>query len=172
MVQKAQARRAEANERRARVGHIPRELQVGERVLLRRPPPHLRDDPVSRRLQSKADFSVYQVIKKVGDSNYVLGDPTTGLEIKSFAQPVHADRLVPLEVEELAEPISTKTFLEIDGLKGIVTRQSMDGRVLVELADEEAELNFAWDQRKQGASKHQAGRGVRVNLQSHDHQWL
>ena len=66
---KPKTRRAEANERRARAGYIPRELQVGEQVLLRRPPPHLRDDPVSRRLQSKAAFSVDQVIKKVGDIN-------------------------------------------------------------------------------------------------------
>ena len=53
----------------------------------------------------------------MGDTNYVLGDPTTGLEIKSIAQPVHAGRLVPLEVEGLTEPISTNTFLEIDGLE-------------------------------------------------------
>ena len=47
---------------------------------------------VSRKLQSKARPEAYQVIKRVGDANYVLGDVATGMEIKAFKQPVHADR--------------------------------------------------------------------------------
>ena len=70
-------------------------------MLLRRPPAAVRHDgeerTVSRKLQSKARPEVYQIIKRVGDANYILGDVATGQEVTAFKQPVHVDRLVVIE---------------------------------------------------------------------------
>ena len=70
---------------------------------------------VSRKLQSKARPEAYQVIKRVGDANYVLGDVATGVEIKAFKQPVHADRLVVVEAGELPDAQSEHTRISIEG---------------------------------------------------------
>ena len=61
---------------------------------------------VSQRLQPKARIEIYRVLKRVGDSNYVLGDLATGHEVSSFKQPVHADRIVPMDGGVLDDPIS------------------------------------------------------------------
>ena len=50
-------------------------------------------------------MEIYRVIKRVGDSNYVLGDVAIGREVSSFKQPVHADRIVPMDGGVLDEPI-------------------------------------------------------------------
>ena len=106
-VKKAQEVRAE--EAQAHVQRGARELQVGEMVLLRRPPDAVLraqglDDEtvrgVSRRLVPKAEISPYVVIRRFGNA-YVLGDPNTKEEVKAFKQPVAAERLVPLTANEL-----------------------------------------------------------------------
>ena len=87
-VQRAQQERAEENQAKAMKGHIPAPLEVGQLVLLRRPPAAVRHDgeerTVSRKLQSKARPEVYQVTKRVGDANYILGDVATGQEVTAF----------------------------------------------------------------------------------------
>ncbi len=113
-VKKAQEVRAEAAQ--AHVQRGARELQVGEMVLLRRPPEAVLkaqglDEEttrgVSRRLVPKADVSPYVVIRKFGNA-YVLGDPNTKEETKAFKQLVAAERLVPLTAGELEEGYETK----------------------------------------------------------------
>ena len=71
-VQRAQERRAEEAHERAGRGRVPRPLEVGQLVLLRRPPAIARDDndqerSVSCKLQPKARVEVYMVNKRVGD---------------------------------------------------------------------------------------------------------
>ena len=82
-VQRAQERRAEEAHERAGRGRVPRPLEVGQFVLLRRPPAIARDDndqerSVSRKLQPKARVKVYRVNKRVGDFKYIFGDIATG----------------------------------------------------------------------------------------------
>ena len=106
-VKKAQEVRAEPAQAHMQRGA--RELQVGEMVLLRRPPDAVLkaqglDDEtvrgVSRGLVPKAEISPYVVIRRFGNA-YVLGDPNTKEEVKAFKQPVAAERLVPLTADEL-----------------------------------------------------------------------
>ena len=64
-VQKAQERRAEETRERAGRGRVPKPLEVGQLVLLRRPPAVARDDQdhersVSRKLQPKARVELYR----------------------------------------------------------------------------------------------------------------
>ncbi len=44
----------------------------------------------------------------------MLGDAATGKEIRGCKQPAHADRLVPLDVEELSAPIDERQSLVIE----------------------------------------------------------
>ena len=117
----------------------------------------------SRKIQPKSRLEAYVIIKKVGPNNFVLGDMATGAEITSFAQPVHADRLVPLEVAELATPLESQTKLVIEGREGEVLRQSLDGRVLIRLSSQAEEETFAGLHRRLGA-RLDAARGVWVDL--------
>ena len=137
---------------------MPRPLQVGQLVLLRRPPAVARDDndqerSVSRKLQPKARVEVYRVNKRVGDSNYVLGDIATRNEVTSFKQPVHADRIVPMEGGVLDDPITESKEVVIEQHHGTITEQAWDGRVLVQLATDEAEDTFAHRFANDGAKK-------------------
>ena len=141
-VQRAQERRAEETAERAGKGRVPAPLEVGQLVLLRRPPAIARDEdnqekPVSRKLQPKARVEVFRVIKRVGDSNYVLGDVATGKEITTFKQPVHADRIVPMEGGVLDEPISQAKDVVIEQRHGTIREQAWDGRVRVEMATDQ-----------------------------------
>ena len=128
---------SEENQAKAMKGHIPAPLEVGQLVLLRRPPAAVRHDgeerTVSRKLQSKARPEVYQVIKRVGDANYILGDVATGEEVTAFKQPVHADRLVVVEGSEFPDTPDEQTHISIEGVPGELRRQAWDGRVLVQL---------------------------------------
>ena len=51
-VQRAQERRAEEAQERSRKGRVPPPLEVGQLVLLRRPPPAARDDQDQERMVS------------------------------------------------------------------------------------------------------------------------
>ena len=122
---------------------------------------------VSRKLQPKARVEVYRVIKRVGDSNYVLGDVATGIEASSFKQPVHADRIVPMDGGVLDEPIATEKNIVIEQHHGTIQEQAWDGRVRVQFATEAAEDEFAHRFRKDGATKDSKKSGVWVDLARH-----
>ena len=172
LVRQAQEKRAEQMGAEARKGRIPRELEVGETVLLRRPPPlsAFNDGPVSRKLQPKARFDVAVVLKKVGRSNYVICDLATLEEWRPIKQPLHADRLVPLASAELTEPVAERTHIEVEGKPGVMRRQALDGKVLVILASVEEEEEFAYAHRRLGAAKAGGGaRGVWLDLTRHDY---
>ena len=173
LVARAQERRAEESRKRGLSGRIPRELEVGETVLLRRPPKHLRVDgedvAVSAKLQAKARPEVYRIVKRLGDSNYVLGDAATGQEVTAFKQPVHADRLVPIECPELTSPIDELCTIYLEGDRGEIKAQAIDGRVLVEFASAEAESDFAHDYRRLGVRSNPSGRGVWIDLEKFDY---
>ena len=175
LVRQAQEKRAEQTEVEARKGRIPRELEVGETVLLRRPPPlsAVNDGPVSRKLQPKTRFDVAVVLKKVGRSNYIIGDPATLEEWRHVKQPLHADPLVPLAASELTEPVAERNRIEVEGRPGVMRRQALDGKVLVTLASVEEEDEFAYAHRRLGAAKAGGGaRGVWLDLTRHDYRFV
>ena len=139
---------------------------------MRRPPAVARDDndqerSVSRKLQPKARAEVYRVIKRVGDSNYILGDVATGKEVSAFKQPVHADRIVPMEGGVLDEPIAESKEVVIEQRHGTITEQAWDGRVPVRLATDEAEDAFAHQFANDGAKRDEGKPGVWVDLARH-----
>ena len=145
-VRKAQQERSDENQAKAMKGHIPSPLSVGQLVLLRRPPAAVRHDgeerSISRKLQSKARPEAYQVIKRVGDANYILGDVATGEEVTAFKQPEHADRLVLVEGSEFPDTPAEVTRVEIEGVPGVLKRQAWDGRVLIEMGSRAQEDAF------------------------------
>ena len=168
MVRLAQDKRAENAQARATSGRIPRQLVVGQTVVLRRPPASIKHDgevqTVSRKLVPKARPEIFKIIKQVGDSNYVLGDLAIGREVTGFKQPVHADRLVVLESGELSEPISEETHVQVEGEPAILSKQALDGRVLVEFASQEADDDFAHRYKHLGAMLAHGGPGVWIDL--------
>ena len=111
-------------------------------------------------------MEVYRVIKRVGDSNYVLGDVATGVEVSSFKQPVHADRIVPMDGGVLDEPIAGQKSIVIEQQHGTIQEQAWDGRVRIQLATEAAD-DFAHQFRKDGAARDSKKPGVWVDLARH-----
>ena len=110
---------------------------------------------------------MYRVNKRVGDSNYVLGDIATGSEVTSFKQPVHADRIVPMEGSVLDDPIAEAREVVVEQHHGTITEQAWDGRVLVQLATDEAEDAFAHRFANDGAKKDGRKPGVWIDLSRH-----
>jgi len=144
---------------------------VGEHVLLKRPPPTLREEgqevKVSAKLQPKARLDVYKVIRKLG-SNYVLGDVATGKEVQGIVQPVHADRLIALNVKELTTPISEANRIILEGIHvGYIMAHAVDGRVLVRFSDRTREERF--HQTHKGLGTVLAESGVWLDLARFDH---
>ena len=70
------------------------------------------------------------MIRRVGDSNYILEDVATGKEVSAFKQPVHADRIIPMEGGVLDDPIAETKEVVIEQRHGTITEQAWDGRVL------------------------------------------
>ena len=171
-IMKAQEERAKEAEARGEAGRVARHLQEGEHVLLRRPPPKLREDgqevKVSAKLQPKARLEAYVILKRIGE-NYVLGDVATKREITTFSQPVHADRLVPLNVQELTKPVEEKHRIILEGVHpGTIVAQAVDGRVKVHMADRGREEAFFKTHRKLGIVLDEP-RGLWVDLSRFDY---
>ena len=125
--------------------------------------------PVSRKLLPRARLEAYVISKQAGPNSFVLADIASGAECTAFHQPVHADRLVPMEVPELAEPIDEQLELKIEGRRGRVERQALDGRVLVRLGTAANEQEFADQFKELGAKLDGTARGVWVDLQRFSH---
>ena len=145
-VMKAQVERAKEAESRGEASRVARQPQEGEHVLPRRPPAKLREDgqevELSAKLQPKARLEAFVVLKRIGGT-YVRGGVATGREVSTFTQPTHADRLVPLNVQELTSPIAGQTKVILEGIHpGRNTAQAVDGRVRIELSDKNREEMF------------------------------
>ena len=126
-------------------------------------------DPISRKLLPRARLEAYVISKQAGPNSFILADIASGAECTAFLQPVHADRLVPMEVPELAEPIEEQLDLTIEGRSGSVERQALDGRVLIKLGTAVLEQEFAEHFRGLGAKLDPTSRGVWVDLQRFSH---
>ena len=103
----------------------------------------------------------------MGDSNYVLGDLATGQEVSSFKQPVHADRIVPMDGGVLDDPISETKEVIVEQRHGTIMEKAWDGRVLIEMATAQAEDDFACEFANMGAKRDDRNPGVWVDLSKH-----
>ena len=133
----ARVREAQVEYRERRFG-AGTTLEVGDYVMLKintRPEPGR-----SLRFRSTRDPRLFQIHAVSGTNSrdrrtYTLMDPCTGSTEFDFVQPVHQDRLIPVEVLPISQPIDEKTKLKIDDRIGEVTATCIDGRVHVQWED-------------------------------------
>ena len=114
---------------------------VGEYVMVKRPP----EPGVSKRFQKPTYDQVYQVVEVHGEGQdakaYTLSELSGSREC-GFAQPVHQDRLIPVELLPLAhaeDDISTRILVQEQGRqdrKATIKAQSADGKVYIEYDDD------------------------------------
>jgi hypothetical protein len=80
-------------------GHLSAELEVGDPVLVRREATAERAGPT--RFQSRVYDGIYVIKKKVSPTTYVVEDLVDKEYVPKFIQPLHAERLVRLDMPEL-----------------------------------------------------------------------
>ena len=94
--------------------------QIGDIVLLKRPPPAVqaqqghRVGEVSARLTPLADVRPLRVLKQVGPKAYILCNPDTSATDLGFQQPVSLSRLIPFDMAALETPTNAGEELWID----------------------------------------------------------
>ena len=90
-------------------------------------------------------------------------------EVSTFTQPTHADRLVPLNVQELTSPIAGQTKVILEGIHpGRNTAQAVDGRVRIELSDKNREEMFIKTYKRMNVTMDDR-RGIWIDLAQFDH---
>ena len=126
--------RAEQREYRLRKFGPDTGFSVGDYVLLRK---GNVGNAQSRRFIPENDSRLFQIMSAAGPVDesraYVLQDPVTGSTAFDFAQPVSADRLVPVEILPLTRPLDDAVLTRIrsQGREGVVKATCVDGRVHV-----------------------------------------
>ena len=110
-------------------------LEVGQIVLVKRPPEGAKKDKRSRNLQLLTFEKPLQV-KTVKGSTFELCDPLTGSTEIGIGQPVHISRLVPIDLADVETPLrGPEVTLKIVDRNGVQTSgrleaQAADGRVM------------------------------------------
>ena len=108
-------------------------MEVGDHVLLRREATVERKGPT--RFQSRVYPGVYVVKRKVSPSTFVIGDAMDQHATVPVRQPLHADRLVKLDMPELELSADQPRRLEMRAGPGdawntyVIERFGVDGRV-------------------------------------------
>ena len=80
-------------------GHLSQELTVGDAVMVRREPTVERKGPT--RFQPRAYPDIYVIKSKISPSTFVVRDLVDEDRVIPFKQPLHAERLVRLDMPEL-----------------------------------------------------------------------
>ena len=101
---------AEANQEEA-PGNLSAELQLGELVLVRREPTVRREGPL--RFQSRVYPEVYKIKKKIARHTFVVESIVQPQLEPCFLQPLHAERLVRIDMPELELDANQCRRLEI-----------------------------------------------------------
>ena len=120
-------------------GRISAELMVGDTVLVRRPATVERKGPT--RFQERAYPEIYVIKSKVSPTTFVVRDLVDEDRPIPFTQPLHADRLVKLDMPELTlEPGQPRHLQLREGVADVWTeyyidRFGADGRVRLNLPD-------------------------------------
>ena len=123
-------------------GSVSRELHVGDPVLVRREPTVERKGPT--RFQGKTYPGIFVVAKKTSSTTYTVADLVDKSLVIPFKQPIHAERLIKLDMPELELRAGQPRRLEMREKETqpwneyTVERFGMDGRVSLRLKDGEA----------------------------------
>jgi hypothetical protein len=80
-------------------GHLSQELEVGDPVLVRRESTAERKGPT--RFQSRVYDGIFVIKRKVSPTTFVVEDLVDKEYVPKFLQPLHAERLVRLDMSEL-----------------------------------------------------------------------
>ena len=80
-------------------GHLGQELEVGDPVLVRREATARREGPT--RFQSRVYDGIFVITRKVSPTTFNVGDLVDKDYVTPFTQPLHAERLVRLDMPEL-----------------------------------------------------------------------
>ena len=80
-------------------GHLSSELEVGDPVLVQREATADRKGPT--RFQSRVHDGIYVIKRKVSPTAFVVEDLVDKEYVPKFSQPLHAERLVRLDMPEL-----------------------------------------------------------------------
>ena len=80
-------------------GHISQELEVGDPVLVRREPTAKREGPT--RFQPRVYDGIFVIKRKVSPTTFVVEDLVDKEFVPKFHQPLHAERLVKLDMPAL-----------------------------------------------------------------------
>ena len=137
-------------------GRLSLELQVGDTVLVRREQIGTRTGPT--RFHEKVYPNVYVLKTKIAPTTYEVEDLVDKSAPVPFVNPVHAERLVKLDMPELELRASQPRKLEMrltstqPWNEYSVERLAIDGRVLLRLTGGEAdwydltEHEYRWTQ--------------------------
>ena len=122
--------------------------------MLRKLPRSIKDS-ISVRMAASGSLPAQtrmKISRKIGENAFELADCATLQRVTEFANPVSGDRLVQIEFDELTEPITVKSRIELDNKRGTIKAQAVDGRVQVEWDNDSegpewvdlATLDFQW----------------------------
>ena len=144
-VQKAQLEVAERNLDEA-PGLLSKELRVGDIVLVRVPATTRREGPL--RFQSRVLPDTYRVCRRIAANTFMVESVVDPGRETSFVQPIHAERLVKLDMPELQLSDRMNRDIEIydntrdawDRFK--IEKYSIDGRVQVRKLANPTELEW------------------------------
>ena len=120
-------------------GHLSSELEVGDPVLARREATADRKGPT--RFQSRVYDGIFVIKRKVSPTTFVVEDLVDKEYVPKFSQPLHAERLVRLDMPELGlEPGQPRRLEMRESLVdpwNVYTLESFgaDGRVRLLLQD-------------------------------------
>ena len=138
-------------------GYLSAELQVGDVVLVRRDALSTRTGPL--RFQPRTYPDLYRVRKKICRRTFVVGLLTDPGAAVSFKQPVHAERLVKMDLPALGLDPGQPRRLEVHNAESDewilheIDRFAIDGRVLLRRVDP-------------------PGRGVWTDLSEQRYRWV
>ena len=124
-------------------GHLSKEFVVGDLVIVRREPTVNREGPL--RFQPRTYPDVYRVSKKLGKNTFTVRSLTDPTEETVFMQPLHADRLVKIDMPELDLDPNQLRRLEVHQpntdlwKEFVVERFASDGRVLLRVSSNPSE---------------------------------
>ena len=133
--------REQESDRRFRHHHPGQSFEVGDYCLVRCKP----EPTVSARLQQKTYDGLYQVVEVFGEPEqakaYVVSDLRGRRHDLGFQQPVHHDRLIPVEVGPLVKPAGESPTRIAIANRGrdrdaTITAQTIDGKVYVRYDDD------------------------------------
>ena len=123
-------------------------------MLVRREPTAARQGPT--RFQERVYPGVYEIIEKVSPSTFRVRDLADHRAVVSFEQPLHASRLIQLDLPEVelspSQPrkISMRTRNSQPWNEYTIERFAADGRVRLRLKDGEcgwydlSECEYTW----------------------------